>query len=55
MLLCIAECRGREKMEGKGAKKEFEGRVQEQHHRQLRVSGANVGSECVTSLSVRSD
>lgn len=39
------------KMEGeKGAKPEF-GR----QHRQLRVGGANVGSECVTSLSVRSD
>lgn len=39
----------------KEKKRSLEGRVQQQRHRQLRVCGANVGSECVTSLSVRSD
>lgn len=56
MLLCIAGCRedgGR--WRAKELRRSLEGRVQEQNHRQLRVSGANVGSECVTSLSVRSD
>ena len=46
----VSGVRGWEEMEGKGAKEEFGRGMQEQNHRQLKVSGANVGPECATSL-----